>query len=41
MKANLLRTQFDDLEEPNDAIAVEIDQSPSAIIQQIKHCLHL
>jgi gluconokinase len=41
MKANLLRTQFDALEEPNDAIAVEIDQSPSAIVQQIKHRLHL
>jgi gluconokinase len=41
MKANLLRTQFDALEEPNDAIEVEIDQSPSAIAQQIKNCLHL
>ncbi|MBW4517672.1 MAG: gluconokinase [Timaviella obliquedivisa GSE-PSE-MK23-08B] len=41
MKANLLRTQFDALEEPPNAIAVEIDQSPSAIAQQIKNYLHL
>jgi gluconokinase len=41
MKANLLRTQFDALEEPNDAIVVEIDQSSSAIVQQIKNSLHL
>ena len=41
MKADLLRTQFDALEEPTDAIAVEIDQSSSAIVQQIKNCLHL
>ncbi|NJR40752.1 MAG: gluconokinase [Leptolyngbyaceae cyanobacterium CSU_1_4] len=41
MKADLLRTQFYALEEPHDAIAVQIDQSPSAIVQQIKHCLHL
>ncbi len=41
MKSNLLRTQFDALEEPNDAIVVEIDQPSSAIVQQIKNCLHL
>lgn len=41
MKANLLLTQFDALKEPTDAIAVEIDQSSSAIVQQIKNCLHL
>jgi gluconokinase len=41
MKANLLRTQFDALEEPSDAIVVEIDQSSSAIVQQIKNSLHL
>lgn len=41
MKANLLRSQFNALEEPNDAIEVEVDQSPSAIAQQIKSCLHL
>jgi gluconokinase len=41
MKANLLRSQFDDLEEPDDAITVEIDQSTSAIVQQIKNDLNL
>lgn len=41
MKADLLRTQFEALEEPKDAIAVEIDQSPLAIAQQIKKRLHL
>ena len=41
MKANLLKSQFDALEEPKDAIAVEIDQSPAAITQQIRTRLHL
>jgi gluconokinase len=40
MKDNLLRSQFDDLEEPDDAIKVEIDQSPSAIAQEIKKYLY-
>lgn len=41
MKANLLRTQFDSLEESNNAIVVEINQPPAAIVQQIKNRLHL
>lgn len=41
MKADLLKTQFDALEEPVDAIAIDIAQSPSVITQQIKNCLHL
>lgn len=41
MKSNLLTSQFNDLEEPNDALKIEIDQPPSAIAQQIKNCFHL
>ncbi len=41
MKADLLKSQFDALEEPHDAIAVEIDQPPDAIAQQIKTKLGL
>ena len=35
MKADMLPSQFDALEEPSDAIAVDISRSPSAIVSQI------
>lgn len=35
MKANLLMSQFETLEEPVDAIAIAIDQSPEQIVEQI------
>jgi len=35
MKANMLASQFDVLEEPSDAIIVDIGQPPDAIVQQI------
>ncbi|MBW4471175.1 MAG: gluconokinase [Stenomitos rutilans HA7619-LM2] len=41
MKADLLQSQFDTLEEPEDAIQVDIDQSPSAIVMQIRKALNV
>lgn len=35
MKANMLSSQFDALEEPSDAIVVDISPPPSAIVAQI------
>jgi gluconokinase len=35
MKANMLASQFDDLEEPSDAIVVDIAQPPDAIVERI------
>lgn len=35
MKADMLPSQFDALEEPSDAIVVDISRSPSAIVSQI------
>ena len=35
MKANMLASQFDDLEEPSGAIIVDIAQPPDAIVEQI------
>ncbi len=35
MKADLLASQFDVLEEPSDAIVVDISQPPDAIVEQI------
>jgi gluconokinase len=35
MKADLLQSQFETLEEPEDAFTVSIDQAPPAIVQQI------
>ena len=35
MKAGMLASQFADLEEPTDAIAVDIADPPDAIVQQI------
>lgn len=35
MKAGMLQSQFDDLEEPDNALAVSVDASVEAIVQQI------
>jgi gluconokinase len=35
MNADLLRSQFDTLEEPNTALVVDVALSPEAIIEQI------
>lgn len=38
MKANMLKSQFDALQEPDDAIIVDITDSPDEIMQQVmKH----
>lgn len=39
MKADLLRSQFAVLEEPRDAIVVDVDASPAAIVQRIRDAL--
>ena len=39
MKADLLQSQFDTLEEPNDALVIDIDQSPEAIVAEIRKAL--
>jgi gluconokinase len=41
MKADMLASQFSTLEEPRDALAVDIEQAPEIIIQQIKRALQL
>lgn len=41
MQADLLKSQFDDLEEPEGATIVDIDRSPDEIVQEIEKCLHL
>lgn len=41
MSADLLQSQFDTLEEPENALQVEIDQSPVAIVKQIRAALEL
>jgi gluconokinase len=35
MKANMLASQFEALEEPSDALIVDVSQSPGAIVKQI------
>jgi gluconate kinase len=35
MNPDLLKSQFADLQEPDDAIAIEIDRSPAEIVHQI------
>jgi gluconate kinase len=35
MKADMLASQFEALEEPSDALIVDVSQSPSAIVEQI------
>jgi gluconokinase len=39
MSQNLLQSQFDTLEEPEDAICVDISQPMDAIVQQIYRLL--
>lgn len=41
MKADMLASQFSTLEEPRDALAVDIEQAPEIIVQQIKQALRL
>lgn len=41
MKADLLQSQFDTLEEPNEALVIDIDQSPEAIVTKIRRSLNL
>lgn len=41
MSADLLQSQFDALEEPEDAIVVDIDQPPAAIVAEIREALHV
>jgi carbohydrate kinase (thermoresistant glucokinase family) len=41
MNPQLLASQFDALEEPNDALRINIAQSPGAIVTQIKMALQL
>ena len=37
MKSDMLKSQFDTLEEPNNAVVLDIDASPEIIIQRIKN----
>jgi len=39
--ASILASQISDLEEPDDAVTVDIDQTPSAIVAQIRQKLGL
>jgi gluconokinase len=39
MKAELLQSQFDSLEEPEEGITVDISESPEVIVQKIKTSL--
>jgi gluconokinase len=41
MKADLLQSQFDTLEEPDDALVVDISQSPEAIVAEIRRSLNV
>lgn len=41
MNLDLLKSQFEALEEPTEGLGVDIDQSPEAIVQQIKSRLSL
>jgi gluconokinase len=41
MKADMLAGQFATLEEPQDALTVEVDQEPGAITAQIRQALNL
>ena len=40
MKADMLASQFEALEEPSDALVVDVSQTPSAIVEQILAELH-
>lgn len=39
MKADMLRSQFEVLDEPSDAIVVDISPPPSTIMEEIQACL--
>ncbi|MDY7020969.1 MAG: gluconokinase [Cyanobacteriota bacterium] len=39
MKADLLKSQFSDLEEPKEGIWIDISQTPSEIVKQIREAL--
>ncbi len=41
MRAGMLESQFQTLEEPDDAMTVEISQDPGAIVREIKSALSL
>jgi gluconokinase len=41
MKADMLAGQFATLEEPADAVTIDVDQEPGAITAQIRHVLGL
>ncbi|MBW4551261.1 MAG: gluconokinase [Aphanocapsa sp. GSE-SYN-MK-11-07L] len=41
MQTDLLQSQFEALEDPENALQIEIDQSPTAIVQQIRTDLNL
>ncbi len=41
MKAKMLKSQFDDLEEPKDAVVIDIDQSIPQIVAEIIEILSL
>lgn len=41
MKADLLQSQFDTLEEPSDALSIDIDQAPEAIVAAIRRSLNI
>ena len=41
MKADLLQSQFETLEEPQEALWVDIDQAPEAIVTQIRKALNV
>ncbi|HEY9627051.1 MAG TPA: gluconokinase [Coleofasciculaceae cyanobacterium] len=41
MQANLLQSQMEALEEPEDALRIDVFQSPEAIVQQIRSSLAL
>jgi gluconokinase len=41
MKADMLASQFAALEEPSDAVVVDVSESPSAIVEQILARLHV
>ena len=41
MKADLLQSQFNTLEEPDDALVINIDQPPEAIVAEIRRSLNV
>jgi len=41
MKADLLKSQFEILEEPHDAITVDLSDSPEVIVQKIRKALNI